>query len=632
MTDARDGARHDRPDRHDRHDRHHAETRAVPARLAARGRTASADAGRSGWLGSGGFESLSPEIQAVAQRRLAGAAAIYAGTYLFFLLLEWWFAISERNAFCLLDTTQLVRSLGSISLSLVVVAIARRGKIPARAFLGLASAYEVVGGLGIASEYWGWEAKITLFLDRLVDSGADMAQLIAEGVPLFGGEGLTWVAIWLLVYPLIVPMPLGRAIVASLMTAATLPAVLVTSQLVHGVPEILHPWVGQLYFTYLIPTLVVAVMATAGCVIHFKLTRELSRARELGAYRLVERIGAGGMGEVWRAEHRLLARPAAIKLIRGEALGGGATADGDRVVRRFEREAQATAALGSPHTIELYDFGIAEDGSFYYVMELLHGLDLNTLVEEHGPLPAERAVHLLLQACHSLEDAHASGLVHRDIKPANLFTCRRGQEHDFVKVLDFGLVKDAALDRRGEARLTQEDITSGTPAYMPPEMIQGAEVIDARADLYALGCVAYWLVTGELVFEGNSPMAILVQHVNEPPPPPSSRTELEIPAALDRLVLDCLAKRPGDRPASARAVAVRLRAVGAELEPWSEERAARWWATHLPALAATGGAGAAGGAGALGGSGGGGFGGGGVSRGGGAASGASAGTEATPNG
>src|SRR6185436_8038121 len=201
------------------------------------------------------------------------------------------------------------------------------------------------------------------------------------------------------------------------------------------------------------------------------------------------------------------------------------------------------AALSSPHTIQLFDFGATNDGTFYYVMELLIGRDLESLIREFGPMPADRAVFLLRQVCHSLADAHARGLIHRDIKPANIYVCRNGLEYDFVKVLDFGLVKFKGPDA---VRLTAEHAgqTSGTPAYMAPEIILGEADVDRRADVYALGCVAYFLLTGQLVFEADSPMKMLMQHMHARPVPPSQRSELPIPRELDELVLACLEKDP----------------------------------------------------------------------------------------
>jgi serine/threonine-protein kinase len=244
-------------------------------------------------------------------------------------------------------------------------------------------------------------------------------------------------------------------------------------------------------------------------------------------------------------------------------------------MKRFEREAQATALLTSPHTIDLYDYGVAQDGTFFYAMEYLDGLDLDTLVDEHGPVPVERAVHLLTQACDSLADAHEHGLIHRDVKPGNIFAARMGIQHDFVKVLDFGLVKDTRPEE-GATALTQDGMTSGTPAFMPPEVALAQDNVDERADIYALACVGYWLTTGQYVFVADSPMAMVVDHVKSEPPAPSTRTELAIPPEFDEVILRALAKDPGDRYQNMREFAHALRQVPVR-KPWDEARAAEWW-------------------------------------------------------
>jgi serine/threonine-protein kinase len=274
----------------------------------------------------------------------------------------------------------------------------------------------------------------------------------------------------------------------------------------------------------------------------------------------------------------MLARPAAIKLIR-RPLGGGTVAES--LQRRFEQEAQAIARLRSPHTVELFDYGVAADGAFYFVMELLDGLDANALVRRHGPLTSERAVYLLRQVCHSLSEAESCGLVHRDIKPANIFLCRYGEDHDFVKVLDFGLVK--ALDGAAApgAELTAENFVQGTPAFIAPEQALGGAGVDGRADIYATGCVAYWLLTGQYVFTGDTPMAILMHHVHTAPVRPSVRSGRPIPPGLEQVVLACLAKDPADRPQTARELSRRLDEAGGP-EPWDEVRAREWWTVHEP--------------------------------------------------
>jgi eukaryotic-like serine/threonine-protein kinase len=337
-------------------------------------------------------------------------------------------------------------------------------------------------------------------------------------------------------------------------------------------------------------------LATITSRVTYGLRKQVAEANELGQYILEEKIGGGGMGEVWRARHRLLIRPAAIKLIRPEVSG-----DGQLLLRRFEREARATASLKSPHTVQLYDFGSTEDGRLYYVMELLDGLDLDTLVRQYGPQPAERAVHLLRQVSASLQDAHQNGLVHRDIKPANVMVSRGGITFDFAKVLDFGLVKLHDAGQPGSAaagqansraagqpgsgaagQLTIEGSTSGTPAFMAPEVVLGASDTDHRVDLYALGCVAYWLLTGKLVFNGRNAVEVMFHHAHTSAPRPSSKLELPIPAPLEDLIMECLEKDPVRRPESAKAVSIRLAAIPLE-SAWTLERAERWWATHRPA-------------------------------------------------
>jgi serine/threonine-protein kinase len=308
------------------------------------------------------------------------------------------------------------------------------------------------------------------------------------------------------------------------------------------------------------------------------LGRQVTKAREMGRYQLGELLGRGGMGEVYKASHRMLARPAAIKLIRPEMLGGHDPAVASRAIARFRREAEAAAHLRSSHTVILYDFGVTGNQTLYLVMELLDGMDLEPLVRQHGPLPAARVVHILRQVCDSLEEAHARGLVHRDIKPPNIHLGRVGCRQDFVKVLDFGLVKTAAFDPP-PSLATLDGVIMGTPAYMAPEMALG-DAVDARADLYALGCVAYYLLTGEQPFAGDTSLKVNSQHLQAAPVPPSERTALPIPAALERLVLACLAKAPGDRPQTARQVAASLEAIDGR--PWSEDDASRWWRQHHP--------------------------------------------------
>jgi eukaryotic-like serine/threonine-protein kinase len=387
---------------------------------------------------------------------------------------------------------------------------------------------------------------------------------------------LTWVPAVVILFPLILPAPPRLMLAAAVASAAMSPLSL----------ALLDSWNkvsvdAAAYVNTTIGSLIALGFAYMGARVVYGLRREVAAARELGSYRLEERLGQGGMGEVWRARHRMLARPAAIKLIRGGGNGNGGGARSADLAKRFEREAQVIARLRSPHTVDLFDFGMADDGSFYYVMELLEGLDADSLIRRFGPLPAERAIYLLSQICHSLSEAESCGLVHRDIKPANIFLCRYGEDCDFVKVLDFGLVK--AFDDPGEGgpALTRENVVHGTPAFIAPEQALGREDVDGRVDIYATGCLAYWLLSGQLVFSATSSMGYLMHHVHTPPRAPSERAELPIPAAFDALVLACLAKDPAARPQSAKELADRL----AEIETpglWQAEQARAWWDRHQP--------------------------------------------------
>jgi serine/threonine-protein kinase len=330
-------------------------------------------------------------------------------------------------------------------------------------------------------------------------------------------------------------------------------------------------------------TIVLAVLVTMTAItsrILYDLRRSVREANELGQYRLEERLGSGGMGEVWRARHRFLVRAAAIKLIRPELLLLNRT-DPAVLLRRFEREALATAALRSPHTVQLYDFGQADDGTLFYVMELLQGIDLENLVTRFGPVPPERAIHILRQVCHSLEEAHQNGLTHRDIKPANIFVTGTGTELDFVKVLDFGLVRLNPAETTTAVQVTNEDTVGGTPAYAAPEVVLGESGYDHRVDIYAVGCVGYWLLSGRLVFDSTTAMAMLIDHARTPAPRLGDRTELPIPPDLEQVIMDCLEKDPARRPPSSAELCRRLMACEAAGQ-WTPDRAERWWQSHAP--------------------------------------------------
>ena len=511
--------------------------------------------GLSGWSKITGYGMLPPDIMDAAVRRLGWLALFYAIAFPAIRLTESigkpWNEIFPYP-FPLVD----VALVGGVLTGALVCALAWSRKICPAVMMNIGLTFEVVGAFWIALSDYG---------------GAPLAEIPYRG---FSGIG-----VWVIFFVLVIPETLGKTILASFLTASMGPVGLVVSTLYYGrtLPEPAQ-WMA-LFF----PIFLFAVFAIVLSRFIYSLGLEMRKAREMGSYRLVEKIGAGGMGEVWKAEHRMLARPSAIKLVRSEVCSARDSQTGT-LHRRFEREVQATAALRSPHTVAVYDFGTTDDGCFYYVMELLNGFDLETLVQRFGPQPPERVVSFLLQACESLAEAHSSGLTHRDIKPKNIFVCRLGLQYDFVKVLDFGLVKSSYSPNVSEEQLTIEGTTTGTPAYMPPELALGKSDADSRGDLYSLGCVAYWLLTGKLVFEGSGPVPVLLAHIRDIPIPPSQRTELEIPAELERIILACLEKDPGRRPQSAAELAAALASCILP-ESWSQQRAENWWRTHEPSLA-----------------------------------------------
>jgi eukaryotic-like serine/threonine-protein kinase len=422
------------------------------------------------------------------------------------------------------------------------------------------------------------EMKTNISLTYLLLNAAAIAALntwVAQP-PMQGHVvGVSWIAILLLIYSMVAAVSPGKMLAAALVAASFDPIGVWLAHL-RGVPT------PSFLVTLLIfwPNYASAGLATVPPRFLRHVGRKLNKARELGSYELVTLLGQGGMGEVWEAKHRLLARRAAVKLVRPELLGASNDDEARLVLKRFEREAQATAALSSPHTIQVFDFGSTNDGTFYYVMELLSGRDLDSLVRQFGPLPADRALHLLAQVCHSLAEAHARGLVHRDIKPANIYACRMGLEYDFVKVLDFGLVKFKDSSSVRQTLMTAEHGTTGTPAFMAPEIILGDGDVDRRADVYALGCVMHYLLTGQLVFEADTPMRMLMHHVQTPPVPPSQRTELPIPRELDDLVMACLEKDPEKRPQDAEQLLTMVRRCQDD-DSWDGDQAKQWWESHL---------------------------------------------------
>jgi serine/threonine-protein kinase len=497
---------------------------------------------------TGSSVPLPSDVVEAASRRLTTAMMVIVGVDLFYILLYLTIWSEHR------DLVGQIVGGGSLILSLSLAWAMRYCRHSQRQILLVGSLYEVLLVFGYSLvDFWN--------------------------LPRFMGVSnlISWTCVLIAIFPVLVPGPTRHVAIASFVAAAANTVAFIIAVPMRGGDM---PPSADLTASLLLPPYIAAALSLIPARVFHRLGQKVSQARQLGSYQLVEPLGAGGMGEVWRAEHELLARPAAIKLIKTDSLNGGDGVARQRLIERFEREAQATAALESPHTVELYDFGVSDAGVLYYVMELLRGIDLETLVQRFGPQSPERVAHILSQVCLSLEDAHQRGLVHRDIKPANLFLTSRAQEVDFVKVLDFGLVKVIA-PQPGDVKLSRVGEVHGTPAYMAPEEATGDGEVEPRSDLYSLGCVAYWLLTAQLVFDEPSSMKMTIAHATREPVPPSRVAEQPIPPALDDLIMRCLAKSPADRPASAGELARELASSGASLL-WTVERARAWWREHLP--------------------------------------------------
>ena len=384
--------------------------------------------------------------------------------------------------------------------------------------------------------------------------------------------GVSGVAMWILVFGLFVPNTPLRTLLAAVVSACMSPLAYVSTRWMGDV----EAWETSQLFLWFVPIFLMAVWTYFLSRDIYQMEIKISDAREMGSYSLEKMLGKGGMGEVWMARHRRLCSGAAIKLIRPEVLVQRTGREAHVLQRRFEQEARATARLRSPHTVVLHDFGMSEDGSFYYAMELLEGLDLEDLIKRFGPQSPARVAHILRQICDSLAEAHGHGLIHRDIKPSNVFLARLGVNCDFAKVLDFGLVK---TEEPGATRLTMDGTAAGTPAYMAPELATGTP-FDGRADIYSLGCVAYFMLTGTPVFDEPSPVAVALAHVQKQPVRPSERTELPLPSSLEDIIMRCLAKNPEDRPQNAMELARALEA--SDVGTWTRNESEHWWRTNLP--------------------------------------------------
>jgi eukaryotic-like serine/threonine-protein kinase len=426
---------------------------------------------------------------------------------------------------------------------------------------------------GLPAAYFGLVQTL-----RMQSSAADSERFLqaipsslAESPPL----GTIWFPLgpWLLLmftYALFIPNTWRRAAVVVGLFAAAPIAVTVILAAMNPVCAAAFSRESMEVTQYLLALVVAAGIATIGVKTIGALRTEAFEAKQLGQYRLRRLLGAGGMGEVYLAEHQLLKRPCAIKLIRPEKAGE------PQALARFEREVQSAARLSHWNSIEIFDYGRTNDGVFYYVMEYLPGLNLQELVDRYGPLSPARAIHFLRQTCRALQEAHAMGLLHRDIKPGNIFAAQRGGVYDVAKLLDFGLVKP--ISQTGiSLELTQEGAVTGSPLYMAPEQASG-DSTDARSDVYALGCVGYFLLTGRPPFVDQKAVRVLMAHMGETPAPPSELRE-GVPVDLEQVLLKCLAKSPDDRFASAADLEAALAECGAADE-WTDAEAALWWSSR----------------------------------------------------
>lgn len=516
-------------------------------RKAARGQVA---------LVEGSTPHLSQETRDLLRGRLRIAAVLFFIGFFAFLL-RWFF---HWNEWMIPESTWLFYAHCGLTvlLGLAAIKLCRKCMLSLRS-LRIAEAV-VFGGPALFFVLAGYHNSAAL---ATLPAGEAYMQLVTP----------PWMLL-IFTYALFVPNSWQRA-AAVLVTMGTLPLI-VLAALAWRVPEYRAladtvPYEG--FYSAQVMTLSLAVLAaTVGVYTIGTLRREAFTAKQLGQYRLKQRLGSGGMGEVYLAEHQMMKRPCAVKVIRAEKAGD------PRMLARFEREVRATAKLSHWNSIDIFDYGRTSDGTFYYVMEYLPGHNVGEIVLEYGRMPASRVVYLMGQVCAALNEAHGIGLVHRDIKPANIFCAYRGGIFDVAKLLDFGLAKPSFAATEGQPQLTMEGTITGSPLFMSPEQASGEESVDARSDIYSLGAVMYFILTGQPPFVSDNPIKVMIAHASQEVVAPR-QLNVDIPSDLEEIVLRCMEKDPDHRYQDVASLQRALRDVLLD-DPWSSDRAAEWWSCN----------------------------------------------------
>lgn len=501
-------------------------------------------------LAAGSMGSLTGEVQTLRRSRLGAAATFLAVAYGVIFL---WILFGSGADGWLVWTLMGSRCVLAAGIAFVLMS---RAALPTSQLRVLE--YALFGGITLILMIAQYQVNLDL-----------MRSGDALGTIAYMKNGVIQMFTLMILYGMFIPNP-PRITAKVVLTMALAPVIsfvlLVENEEVSSVVDQLRT--SEQVGSNVLFLLIGAALAVYGSHVLTGLRVELHQAQKFGKYQLGKQIGVGGMGEVYLAEHQMLKRPCALKLIKAEAGTDPIT------LARFEREVQSAAQLSHPNTIEIFDYGHTDDGTFYYVMEYLQGMSLADLVRVHGPLPAARVIYLMRQVCAGLAEAHGLGLVHRDLKPANIFIAVRGGEFDVAKVLDFGLVK-LTKDADSSSALTGEYTVSGTPLFMAPEQAAGAKNLDARADVYALGAILYYMLTGQPPFQAEAVIQVMIAHARDPVVPPSVLVP-SIPKDLEQIVIHSLGKKPEDRYQDVKAMGKALASCSDALA-WNDELAEQWW-------------------------------------------------------